>query len=946
MKSATIILSAMLALSGSGLAVTNWTVTGSEQMDLVVLAGERPLFRLENVINGWGWKRGKPSGTKPVVENGRRVLRHQLSFYENPWFGDKALPGQIGLEYSVEQTGPQTIRLRYACTPDIAMQFGMPKTVQEPVMNLGPILPPSAFLEGSTMTVTTADGKTETMPLPPPRGATARVVAATLKTKSGETMKFTFDPPLFQHRDYNEARFWAESAGTVAAGQTYTQTITMELPVPVTFEPANRWVDTSHWFPITTTTNDFVTPSVIGCQDWIERPAGKRGFVQSRGDRFVFADGMPVKFWGVHVNDFAITREKFDRWAESLPMYGCNLTRWMMFAKPNDGKWTQLIAIQDKDDGLKFDREKLDLFDYGFAKLKAAGVYTAFSPFWGWKPTVADKNRLLNWDDAQKLIRTTMPMEGSFYAATSVMPDVIDVQIQFHVNLLNHVNPYTGLRYADDPALAWVEFWNEEDLFMGMFSYEGLLAKAPAYKKLNYQRFADWLKSKYGTRDALAKAWGTELAATENVADANITPFPKYFSGNTNSPRIVDQMQFLYTVQRDLYKKFADAVRATGYQGAIDGGCWQAPNWLGHLNNVRNDWETGFIDRHNYAQDDLAKPGAGTMCGALQAVIDRPFSYSEWSGGYRVGTACDIPIVAAYCMGLQGWDASMHFAWKNAGILHYQANHCSEISDNFNTRGQFPALARLVYRGDVRQGDVAAVRRISLPGLAQGDVDFEETFSLLGGANNKIFRGAMPQEALAVGRVGLEFVDGPVTQPVTDNSAPFIERNQHLVRANTGQLAWDTSGAGFIVINTPGTQGVVGHAAGGEHRLSDVRIQTGNPYVQIYVTALGPKETIAIAKNLLITTMGRTVNQGTVFDELATRPVSAPVAKEGKLLIEPVKATFELKGNRPARVFALDQNGRKPANAQPLLVEQTKDGLRFTVDGAQTKTVYYLVEQD
>jgi len=88
------------------------------------------------------------------------------------------------------------------------------------------------------------------------------------------------------------------------------------------------------------------------------------------------------------------------------------------------------------------------------------------------------------------------------------------------------------------------------------------------------------------------------------------------------------------------------------------------------------------------------------------------------------------------------------------------------------------------------------------------------------------------------------------------------------------------------------------------------------------------------------------VDKGTVFDAYADKPAVQPEKKKGPTIIEPVKATFELKGRKAAKVFALDHEGRKPANAQPLPVEKTKDGLRFTVDGAQTKTVYYVVEFD
>jgi hypothetical protein len=34
---------------------------------------------------------------------------------------------------------------------------------------------------------------------------------------------------------------------------------------------------------------------------WLHKPAGKHGFVQIEGDRFVFEDGTPIKFWGTNI---------------------------------------------------------------------------------------------------------------------------------------------------------------------------------------------------------------------------------------------------------------------------------------------------------------------------------------------------------------------------------------------------------------------------------------------------------------------------------------------------------------------------------------------------------------------------------------------------------------------------------------------------------------------
>jgi hypothetical protein len=33
------------------------------------------------------------------------------------------------------------------------------------------------------------------------------------------------------------------------------------------------------------------------------------------------------------------------------------------------------------------------------------------------------------------------------------------------VNMLNHKNGFSGLRYADDPSLAYIELQNEDNIF-------------------------------------------------------------------------------------------------------------------------------------------------------------------------------------------------------------------------------------------------------------------------------------------------------------------------------------------------------------------------------------------------------------------------------------------------------------------------------------------------
>ncbi|MEI6150147.1 MAG: hypothetical protein WCS01_13685, partial [bacterium] len=560
-------------------------------------------------------------------------------------------------------------------------------------------------------------------------------------------------------------------------------------------------------------------------------------------------------------------------------------------------------------------------------------------------PTPADKTRLLNYEEASQWFGKGQPR---LYQMTAVMPDLQDLIIQFHVNLLNHTNELTGLRYADDPALLAVELQNEEDFFLTMTGYDELLKNAPTYRKLIYDRFADWLKTRYASQEALAKAWGDKLKPDETLAAASISPFPKWYQGKPTR-RTADQIQFLYAQQSDYYKRFETAVRKTGYKGQLIGSCWQASDFVGHLYNVLSDREIGHIDRHNYGASFLDQPGIGLLSPGFQAVADRPFSFSEWSALiYGINKTLDVPLVAIYGMGLQGWDASLQFAWDYVGVLPHKHRGVSEACNDFGALSQYPALARLVRRGDVQEGAVVGQRRVSLPALkATGAVGFLEQFSLLNASNNKSFGAAVPNAALAAGRVVLDFVDGPVEKPVVDDSAKYIDTKNSVVHSTTGQLEWDYSGKGFFTVNTPGTKAVVGHARGKRLELGEITITTQTPFTTLYVSAPGPTDSIADARSLLVTALARSAEAGAKYEELqenSSGPFIPAPDKKGPVLVEPVTANIEIKGKGDFRVFALDHGGRKQSDAPEIAVKKSGGVNRFTVDGNKTKAFYYLVE--
>jgi len=103
-------------------------------------------------------------------------------------------------------------------------------------------------------------------------------------------------------------------------------------------------------------------------------------------------------------------------------------------------------------------------------------------------------------------------------------PALIDAQKQYARDLLTHVNPHRGRRYADDPAVAFVEITNEDSLFMWSAARD-LRSLPEYYAGILRQRFNAWLKAHYASTDALRRAWakGAEPLGDDLLADPGFT---------------------------------------------------------------------------------------------------------------------------------------------------------------------------------------------------------------------------------------------------------------------------------------------------------------------------------------------------------------------------------------------------------------------------------------
>lgn len=232
---------------------------------------------------------------------------------------------------------------------------------------------------------------------------------------------------------------------------------------------------------------DDASDNVTNVSNLLDAPAGKHGHIVVRGDK-LFAGDKRQKFFGVNMAFGANfpTHEDGEKVAARLARFGVNCVRFHhmdMFSAP-----TGIMA----NDMRSLDAGSLDRMDHFVAALKKHGVYANINLHVSRKyPDMPA------WPDAPGFDKGV----DNFY------PPMIDQQRDYARRLLTHVNPYTTLSYAQDPAVAIVEINNENGL-IGQWWNGALDAMPPAYADDLKAKWNAWLGKKYVDEAALRAAWG------------------------------------------------------------------------------------------------------------------------------------------------------------------------------------------------------------------------------------------------------------------------------------------------------------------------------------------------------------------------------------------------------------------------------------------------------
>lgn len=281
------------------------------------------------------------------------------------------------------------------------------------------------------------------------------------------------------------------------------------------------------WYPFSMPWND-TSVNVVN-QAWsVPRPAGAKGFLRTTPEgTFRFADSPErVRFSGFVSVAQANFPDSVDAplIAARLAKLGVNLMR--VHLVDVDGVFGLFANATDT---RVLDAGRLRRMDWFLKCLRDRGIYYNFC---------VQSGRVFKEGDSLRAPVTND--QGKFVSLFD--PRLKALEKEFAASIARHVNPYTGLSYADDPAVATWELTNENQLFQGWLSWgasawdsasdANAAGMAPASYRYLDTLWNRWLADRYGTDSVLALAWAPVGGASGNqIANSS---FETSKSGWTN----------------------------------------------------------------------------------------------------------------------------------------------------------------------------------------------------------------------------------------------------------------------------------------------------------------------------------------------------------------------------------------------------------------------------
>ncbi|MGI6574090.1 MAG: hypothetical protein ACOX19_12025 [Fermentimonas sp.] len=632
-----------------------------------------------------------------------------------------------------------------------------------------------------------------------------------------------------------------------------------------------------------------------------DKPAGERGFLKVKGDKFVFEDGTEARFWGTNFNSAQNfpPHEHSEKVAKRLAKVGVNIVRFHQL----DAEWStpnifQFSRGENKPNTMSLDPESLDRLDYLIYCLKKEGIYVYMDVL------------------TYRRFETGDGVESAYQLGDAAKPystynrRLIELQKKFNSDLWNHVNPYTKLAYKDDPVIAMVEITNECDLW----SQE---VKVEPYRSELEKMYRDWA--------AENKVKVGKEKVTFDKSDVNV-------------------QKFFIAVTTDYYNEMIEYMRGLGVKIPIAG-----TNWTRNAAHLYAQLAGDFTDSHAYyynfglwrdgskkfMNDPMTASEHNMIPGlAFYKVQDKPFFVSEWDNPWPNEWRAESSLLMAAVGSFQGWGGFAIHTYRYSldedvdmiakpitGEALNGVYYRGGLFDTFNDPAKFGLFyhaALILRRGDVKPaGETIGVKLDDL--LAN-----RGKAHLLTAEKHRVESvfPEMPKKGQRMVGVNDVIVDVAKGEVLSDTKELYRNLNK--------KIGW---------IDSPKTKAVYGFVGKeGEILLNDVKVEVKTDFATVAISSL-TDEPIKSSGNMLLTAVGRAENTNSEYN--ASREQVLKVG-QGPIQVEVIDAIVEIKTDKKnLRVMSINPQG----SITGYMPSEYKDGVfRFEI-GKEFQSMYYLIQE-
>lgn len=743
------------------------------------------------------WKWANPTGTAGVFQNGRAPFSLQVPNLAAEAAGTIEMPSPEVITYD--------LTVQHSATRPGVMGGGLEFVLdlKSPLFNGQP--PPDPVLS--------ADSTGWSWPLGP-----------------GRDIKVVFSPGVRKvyFENNNKGRIRAFFIGEANSGGTEKLRMTVSLPQGTERKPTEEeeygpagagWP--ANAFPFTQSPVDLST---------LNHTPGTHGFLRTAGERLVFEDGTPARFWGIDVMAYALfsSNSQIEKNARRLSMLGFNLVR---LHHHDSTAWVNPTVInKHADNSRMLDAQGIDRIDYWIKCLRENGIYVWLDMHSYRQFREGDRSSALGDVVTYSEFANDKRSHHEVKGFCQYDPVLQKLMCEFQQKYLSHVNRYTGIAYKDDPAVAFVLVTNENDIT----HHFGVLAIPrsghPELNRLFSQRL---------------KAFAEKTGLSEGAMRMPWSPGPS--------------KMFLNDQEHAFYATMIDDVRGTGSKALVAAGNMWGDNPLSSIPALT----TGdVIDVHEYdgpgqlAVDPRYKPNIVSMIGINQ-VCGKPLTVSEWNMEAALEPTVDrfvAPLYVASIAALQGWDALMLYGYCQQALSD-QARITS-VWDAFNDpalMASMPAAALLF-----RNGHVAPAKKEYCLALSR-----EQMFGPpIRPDSCAAARTLMEQSRFTLGIPKVPELEwlkpsspAESAQIIHEPDESFLPATARAVTSDTGQIRreWDS---GIQTIDTPKSQVAQGAIGDRELKLSDVTVLVETRHATVAVSALD-EQPLKASNLILITTVAR-----------------------------------------------------------------------------------------